>query len=183
MSIHSLHDLFGLMLITAEASADGSPPVHVQIVTVIICFLLVYWVLKRFAFGPLLAVIDERRDQIETDLKNAADIQEEAKKDRAEYEERLRKIEEEGRMKMQELITEGKRIAEAIQEKARAEAGVMIEKAQQNIQYETEKARVVLKEDMIKLTIQATEHLIRERLDDQKHRELISDFLTRIERN
>ncbi len=181
MSVHGLHELCGLIFIAAEESSD--PPVHVQIVTVIICFLLVYWVLKRFAFGPLLSVIDERRQKIEGDLKNASDIKKEAETNRLEYEERLRKIEEEAREKMQELIGEGKSVAESIQEKAREDASALIEKAQQNIQYETEKARAVLKDDVIRMTIEATEHLIQERLDDQKHRELIGDFLNRIERN
>lgn len=164
-----------------EAHETGSP--LPKITTVIICFLIVFWVLKKFAFGPLLAVLDERSGQIKKDLERAADLRNQAAAERDEYEQHLRRIEEESRQKMQEMITEGRRISTTIQENAQKQAAAILEKAQQNIQFEMEKARAVLKAEVINLTIQATEHLIQERLDEPKQRELIGDFLTRIERN
>ncbi len=158
-------------------------PWYVQITTVIFCFLLVYWVLKRYAYGPILSIIDERRDKIQADLKEAADLRDKVDQDQKDYEERLRNIQEEARQEMQKLINEGKGIADTIREKARQDASAILEKAEKNIQFEMEKARAVLKEEVVDMTIRATEQLIKERLDDSKHKELIGDFLSRIERN
>ena len=177
------HAVPGLLILTAEGSAEEGAHLVPQIVTVIIGFLIVFWVLKWFAFRPLLAVIDERRNQIAADLKRASDLQKQAEAERAEYEGHLRRIEEEARQKMQEMIDEGKRIAVVIQENARKQAEAIAEKAQQNIQYEMEKARVTLKGEIVDLTILAAEHLLKERLDDAKQRDLIGSFLSQIERN
>ncbi len=44
------------------------------------------------------------------------------------------------------------------------------------------KAKVQLKNDMVNMTISAAEKIIRERLDDAKHRELIGNFLDNVEK-
>lgn len=177
VSLQGLHFLGGSM-----ALAAGNPA-WVDVITVIVCFLLVYWVLAKFAFGPILQAIDARRDQIDSDLKRAEQHRVEAEVDRTRLEERLKNIEVETRAEMQKAIAEGKRLADEIREQARQQADAMLEKANKNIEYETQKARESLKQDVVRLTIEATERLIQERLDDNKHRELIGDFLNRLERN
>lgn len=182
----SLVDLYGvseLVIVASESGGHGGANLIAQIGNVILGFLIVFFILKRYAWGRILAIIDERREKIESDLERAEKLQQQAESDKKELDDRLANIEEESRAKMQELIGEGQRIAQKIQDEARDQATQMIEKAQQNIQLETEKARVALKEEIINLTISATEQLIKERLDDEKHKQLIGDFLNRIERN
>lgn len=180
MNAHVLNELSDMMVV---AAAGGTENPVAKVVTVIICFLLVYWILQKYAFGPILGAIDERREQINADLKKAEEERQQAQSERDQLEERLRNIEDEARERMQEAINDGKRIAEEVREQARQQAEGMIEKAKQNIEYETHKAREELKQDVVKLTIQATEHLLHERLDDNKQRELIGDFLNRIQTN
>jgi len=127
--------------------------------------------------------LDKRRDQVESDLKRAEDLKNEAAKERDELEERLKQIEEEGRAKMLESINEGKRIAASIQDDARKKADEMLEKAENNIQMEMDKARVELKNEIIELTLKATEKMVQEKLDDEKHRQLVNSFLDQLERN
>ncbi|MBD3265634.1 F0F1 ATP synthase subunit B [bacterium] len=179
MSFHSLQNLTAFIV---TGAGMGEQSTTAKIVTVIVGFLLVYWVLKKFAFGPLLAVIDERRERIENDLQRAETVRQQAEQERAELDERLKNIEDEARHKMNELVSEGKRISTTIQEEARQQADGMIEKAKMNIQLETEKARQTLKNEVINMTMTATERMVRESLDDSKHRELIDEFITEIER-
>ncbi len=165
------------------ASEGGAENYFGQVIITIIVFLLVYWILKEYAFDPILSIIDERRDKIAEDLKKAEDLQQEAKRERDELDERLRNIETEARAKMQELISEGKEISKSIQDKAHVEASAILEKAQKNIQAETERARVELKHEIVSMTLQATEKLIHEKLNDEKHRQLVDNFLSEVERN
>jgi len=181
VELASLPFLIGQTVLTAGGVEQA--PMHVQVLTHIVCFFIVFWILKRFAFGPILEVIDERRERIQSDLQQAEELRKKADADHRALEERLSHIEEEARARMQELIAEGRRVAESIQESARRESAEMIQKAQKNIEYETEKAREVIKKDIINMTIEATEHLLKQRLDDAGHRQLIGDFLARIERN
>jgi len=184
MSLYDIYALCGQILVAAEeshAAESASSKVPAEIITVMVCFVAVYLLLKKYAFGPILTVLDERSHRIESDLKRAEELQRKAETDRATLEERLNKIEGEARERMQELVAEGKRVADSIKEKAQQESAALLEKAQKNIEYETQKARVTLKKDVIEMTVEATERLINERLDDEKHRQLIGDFLTRIE--
>jgi F-type H+-transporting ATPase subunit b len=169
--------------VAVVSAAGGGPPLYAQIITHIVCFFIVYWVLKRYAFGPILGIIDERRNAIEKDLNRAEEMRIKSEEEQKQIEARLRGIEEESRMRMQELLNEGKQAADEIREKGRADAEDLLEKAKQNIQYETQKAREELKTEIVNMTILASEHLIKERLDDEKQRSLIGDFLNRIERN
>jgi F-type H+-transporting ATPase subunit b len=182
VSFSHLHYLAGQTL-AATAENGNEVTTLAMVTTVILSFLLVFWVLKKFAFAPLLSVIDERREKIENDLQRAEQIRAEAAAEKAELDERLQNIENEARQKMNELVNEGKRISASIQDEARKQADDMIEKAKTNIQLETEKARETLKAEVIDLTIRATERMIRDSLDETKHRNLINDFIEQIERN
>lgn len=177
--------MLSIQVVTAAEEAHGNegPPILAQIVTVIVCFYVVYWVLKRYAFGPILSVIDERTEKIESDIKRAEEVRRQVEADHAEAEQRLRNIEEEARVKMQSMMAEARQLATTVQQKAQKDSAELLEKARQNIEYETEKAREVIKTEIVNLTIQSTEHLIKERLDDPKHRQLIGDFISQMERN
>lgn len=178
---HSVLQALNQVVITA--SEGGALKYFGEIITTIIVFLLVLWILKEYAFDPILSIIDERRDKIASDLKNAEDLQKQAAEEKAELDQKLREIETVAREKMQELIAEGKAIAQQIQEKAQKDAADTLEKAQSSIKAETEKARIELKQEIVKLTLQATERMIHEKLDDQKHQDLINTFLSDVERN
>lgn len=180
MSLLSLHTINGLATIASEGT---EPSALAAVVTNLVCFLLVIWILKRYAFGPMLKIIDERRETIESDLKKAEAIRVQAAAEKAELDEKLRNIQDEARQKMLEIVNEGKRIADSIQEDARVKAEAMIEKAKTNIQLETEKAREIIKTEVVNMTLAATERLIHANLDDSKQRDLINDFITQIERN
>jgi F-type H+-transporting ATPase subunit b len=185
MSLYHLSIISAQVIAAAEGTPEASagPSIPAMMVTVIVGFLVVYWILKTYAFGPVLDMIDQRTDKIESELKRADDARLQAEADRSEAEERLRNIEEEARVKMQAMMSEARQLADSIQQKAQTSAADLLDKARQNIEFETEKARETIKSDVINLTIVAAEHLIKEKLDDPKQRELIGDFLTRIERN
>jgi len=184
MSLFELSLLSGQLVVAAEeAHGSEGPPLVAQIVTVIVCFIVVYWILRRFAFGPVLGIIDERAKAIENDLKRAEDARLQAETSRAEAEARLRHIEEEARVKMQAMMAETRQLADALHQKAQRDAADLLEKARTNIEYETEKAREIIKTEIVNLTIGAAERLIKEELNDDKHRQLIGDFINQIERN
>ncbi len=180
----NLDILYALQLSAVSAAEGGSASqIIAQVITTLVGFGIVYWILKTYAFGPILSVLDERSEKVESDLQRAEDLRNQAEADKKALEDRLQNLEAESREKMLESINEGKRIASNIQEEARKKADEMIANAERNIQFEMEKARVELKEDIINLTLQSTEKLIQERLDDDKHKQLIGNFLEQIERN
>lgn len=153
-----------------------------QLITHIIGFVIALWILKKFAWQPLLGLLDERRERIknsfdEIDAKNA-----EAESLNQQYQAKLRDIDAEARKRLNEAVQEGEKIAAKIKDDARNDAKDVMARTKSEIEQDFAKARIQLKEDVVNLTINATEKIIRERLDTQKHRELIGRFIEDVEK-
>ena len=145
-------------------------------------FLITLWILKRFAWGPLLDLIDERREKIVGEFETIDREKEKAEALNLEYAAKLREIDSERRTKIVEAVNEGKKIAEEIQASARNEAQEIRRKSKSELERELAKAKVQLKNDMVSLALAATEKLLREKLEEAQHRKLIGDYIDELEK-
>ena len=68
----------------------------------VILFLIVYWVLNKYAFGPVLKMLDERRRRIEEGQHNAEKIKKQLAEAELRYQEVLRKANEEATKLLEE---------------------------------------------------------------------------------
>ena len=152
-----------------------------QIATVIIAFFLVMATLYAVAWKPVINLIDERRESIRKEFDSIDRKQADLDSKIRDYEERLRQIDAEARDRMNKAIDEGKRTATALVDDARKTAEDMKAKAVTDIRIELEKARVELRNDIVKLTIGATEKLLKSELNDDRHRVLVGSFITELE--
>jgi F-type H+-transporting ATPase subunit b len=152
-----------------------------QIITHGIGFLIALWILRRFAWKPLLALLEERREKIKGSFDEIDQKQEAADKLNEEYQQKLRDIDAEARKRLTAAVNEGEKIAGRIKEDAREEAKQMISKAKDELERDVAKARVALKEALVALALTATEKIIFERLDDTKQRELVGRFIDDLE--
>ena len=134
--LHQLPDLLSATLITAEGGGHGTGQIVVMIVTHIIGFLIVFWILKKFAWRPLLNVMDQRRDKIASELKRIEDLNREAEERREEYEKRIETIETEARERINAAVSEGRKVASEIQTNARRDAETIREKAHATVEIE-----------------------------------------------
>jgi F-type H+-transporting ATPase subunit b len=153
-----------------------------QLITHAVGFLITFWVLKKYAWGPLLNLMEERRNKIEQEFKDIELEKEKAAELTQEYETKLKGIDSERRAKLVEAVNEGKKIAEEIKAVAHEEVKVAGAKAAEELERDVVKAKVQLKSDMVNMTISAAEKIINEKLDDAKHRELIGGFLDNVEK-
>ena len=153
-----------------------------QILSQAFSFLILLWVLRRFAWRPLLGLLDERRQRIEEDLRHIAQSKEDVARLQAEYAKKLAAIHEEARVKIQEAILEGKRIAIDIQEQARAQANTVLTKSKETVELELAKARVTLRDQIAGLTVEALERVLRQKLDAKLDRQLVDTVLDELER-
>lgn len=152
-----------------------------QILTHMAGFLITFWVLKRFAFGPLQKMLEDRREKIRHDFDEADRAKSGAEKLEADYALRLKNIETEARQKIQEAVKEGRRISAELKEQAHAESRGIIEKAKADLVRDIATARVQLKEEIVAMTLAATQKVMNESLDDQRHRKLINEFIDQLE--
>ncbi len=151
-----------------------------QVVTQVLGFLLLVWILRRFAWGPLLGVLEARRQKIVGEFQEADRRKAEAAELKARYESELRGIEAQARQRLMEAVTEGQKVAGEIKAQAQEEAQRRVERANDEIARENEKAKEILKQRIIALSIGAAEKILRQKLDEDTQRRLASEFVEEV---
>ncbi len=140
-------------------------------------FLTLLGILGKFAWGPILGVVQAREDGIQETLDRAANERDEAAKLLAEHREQMA----DARRQSQQMIAEGKeageRVRQDIEEKARAEGDAMIERARESIEREKDAALDELRRESVDLALAAAAKLVQETLDEEKDRELVMGFI------
>ncbi len=140
-------------------------------------FLTLLAILWKFAWGPILSMVQEREHGIQGTLDQAANEREEAAKLLEEHRQQMA----DARRQAQQMIAEGKeageRVRKDIEEKARAEGYAMVERARESIEREKEAALDELRKESVDLALAAAAKLLQESLDEQKDRELVMGFI------
>lgn len=135
-----------------------------------ILFAIVYWVLNRYAFGPIVDVLAERRRRIAEAQDNAEKIKQQLAEAEQRYNEMLAKADAEAKA----LIEEARQSAEAVREKrvqeAAAEAEGVVRKAHESIEQDRRKMEAEVKAAMVGLVAATTSKVSGKILtaDDQK---------------
>ncbi len=150
------------------------------VLTQIVGFLLLFWILKKYAWKPILGMLEERRQKIADEFQKIEETQADVNKLKEDFEAQVRKLDQIARDKETAAIAEGQKIAQEIQVKAREEAKEIIEKAKENINLEITKAKVELRNQIVAFTLQATEIIIKEDIDDAKHRDKINSLIDEV---
>jgi F-type H+-transporting ATPase subunit b len=151
-----------------------------QVLTQIAGFVLLVWALRQWAWSPLLAMLEARREKIAGEFRHAEQLQAEAGDLKGRYEQELRGIEAEKRQRIQEGVAEGQKLAGEIRAQAQAEAVQRLERAQEEIDREREKAKELLKQQMVALSMRAAEKILRQKLDDATQRRLAGEFIDEV---
>jgi F-type H+-transporting ATPase subunit b len=140
------------------------------------------WILRRYAWKPLLGLIDERRQKIIDEFKEIDDKNAEADKFKAEYADKLKNIEAERRQKIAEAVNEANKLASDIKISAQEEARGIITRTNEQLGRDVAKAKIALKEEMVAITLSAAEKILHEKLDEAKEREMIGRFIEEVEK-
>lgn len=152
------------------------------ILTHMLGFVIMVLLLKKFAWKPILGILEERRNKIKSEFEHIDQEKTEVSEVKADLEAKLKDIDNISRQKLNEAVSEGQKIAAEIKEQGREEAKEIIERAKAELARDVEKARAQLKEDMVNITVAAAEKLIRSRLDATEHRRMISEFIDGVEK-
>ena len=143
----------------------------------IVCFLIALFVLRRYAFGPIQAAIDARRERIRQSLEEADRAREEA---RALIEEH-RKLIARAKADAEEILAEARKVAESQKRRLRDELEEdrqrRLEETSRQIEAETQRALEQIRAEVAELTIIATSKVTGKVLDRDDHRKLIEDAI------
>lgn len=150
----------------------------------LIAFSAVFFILKKFAWKPILNAIKAREDSITEALLSADKAKEEMQKLQADNE----KIIAHAKSERDNIIKEAREIKESMiedaKERATIEADKVIGKAREAIKSEKASAIKDIKEEVAKLSVVIAEKILREKLEvDTEQKELIDKYLRDVKLN
>lgn len=147
----------------------------VKFIATTVNFCIVLWVLHRFAYRPLLKMLDERKERIAESMANAEKI----KAELAATQEQRAKALAEANTQAQKLIDEARRSAEAVRERtvadARQQAENELRRAQQQIAVERERMLTEARRDIVNLVVLTTARVTGKVLTPDDHRRLTDE--------
>jgi F-type H+-transporting ATPase subunit b len=143
----------------------------------IICFLIALFVLKKYAFGPIQAMIDARREQIRRSIEEADNARDEARQLLEEH----KQLMNEARGQAEQILVEARKMSDAMEQRMRqeteAERQRRLEETRKEIAAETARALQQIRAEVAELTIEAASRVVGRALDSDRDRELITEAL------
>jgi F-type H+-transporting ATPase subunit b len=162
----------------AESSGIGALGVDGKAFVIqLVSFLLAFLVLQRFAFKPIMKIMEQRRQTIESGVA----LGEEMKQKQAELEKQIDQKLAEARKDADGIIAEARNAAKAagtdLEAKAKKRADGLVAAAEDRIVQDTKRARQTLERELVGLVSDATETIIGEKIDAKKDSQLIDRAL------
>lgn len=149
-----------------------------------IIFLVVLFILGKFAWKPILGALQTREDSIDEALKSAERAKEEIENLKTDNE----KLLAEAKLERDKMLKEATKIAQEIKDQAKADAqhigNKMAEEAKLAIESEKNEALRQIKNQVAELSLEITEKLLRKNLaDDKSQQELIKSYVKDLKLN
>ena len=142
--------------------------------------LILYIVLRKILFGPIMNMIESRQKEIDDIYSEAADYLADAQADREEYARKLEQVKEEGEKYMKNAVKRAQRREEEILREADMKAEQMIKRAEEMIELEKKQAVNDIKDQVSDIAIVIAQAVIERDIDDAEHSELIDSFISEI---
>jgi F-type H+-transporting ATPase subunit b len=143
-----------------------------NLIAQIILFFIVYWVLSKFAFKPIMAMLEERRRRIEEGQINAEKIKQQLAEAQIKYEETLARANAEAQRLIDEVKASGEKLAEEKRKAALAEAQEIVRRTQESLSLERERTMAELKKEVGRLVAETTEKVTQKILTPQDHQKI-----------
>ena len=147
----------------------------------IVSFAITLWVLKRYAFGPVQKLIDDRRDRIRQSIEEADRAREEARSLLEEH----RALIGQAKNQAEEILAEARKIADAQRERLRGEIEEdrqrRLEETQRQIDQATTQALGEIRREVASLSLLAAEKITRKTLTDADQQRLVDEALSEID--
>ena len=175
--------LFAQETTTTAEEEEGSliDVVPGLMVWTILTFLIVLWVLRRFAFGRIQGLIDQRRDRI----REALDEADKARSEARDLRELVKKERDEALAEREKILDESRRQAQRqldqARERADADLKERLEKNLEELEAENTRLREQIRRDVVELTLLASEKVTGKVLDEEDQRRLIDETIAEVD--
>ena len=150
-----------------------------DILATLVIFILLMMLLKKFAWGPLMGIMQQREDLIKSEIETAENSRLESQKMLDEQ----RSLLKDARTQAQEIVENAKKQGDVSREEiittARAESGRMKDAAVQEIANERDKAISAVREEVVALSLLAATKVLEKEISEEDNRQLINETIAK----
>ena len=147
----------------------------------ILTFLVLLVLLAKFAWKPLLALLDRREEMIRQSLDDADKAKQELQRLQQESKEILSKARVEAQSILAKSRSQAEKLKGELRQEAKVQADSILRDAEKQIQVETEKAIAVIKTEVVDLSLLVASKLIKKNLSKEDNQSLIEESLKQVE--
>lgn len=147
-----------------------------QLINTVLVFLL----LKKLLFKPVLGIIESREQDIQDNLAKGEIAKNQGISLKTEYEEKITRAKDEGQEIIKQATLRAEQKSTEIIFGAKEEATSLKEKATKDIDQERQKVMNEIKDDISDIALLAASKVIEKDIDKEKHEELINDFIKKV---
>lgn len=144
----------------------------------IINFLLILYLLKRFALKPFLKILNERKEKIERGVEKTAEAERRIKVIEEGKEKILKESREKASLILRKSEERGKEKEEEILKRTEEEKMRILAEAKRLGQIEVNKMKGEFSKKNLELVLNLTEKILKEKVDLKKDSEIIKSFLS-----
>ena len=167
-------------MLSAVVAEAGLITFNVTLLLQVVIFVLMAVFLWRFAWGPLVRVLEKREDRIEQGLRAA----EESEKRLAQVQEEVQRTLDEARSQARDIMTrahqEATADADEVRNRGRRDAEAQAQKALADIQAERDRALQELRAQVAALVVEASSRVLGQMIDERTHQRLIEESLQKV---
>lgn len=143
----------------------------------LINILVLFLFLKKFLFGRVNAMLDERARLVQEEMDKAKEEAQQAEKLRLDYENAMSDAKDEARRIIIDAQKNANAQSAAITQQAQEEAGRIVESARQELALERERSVASAQNEIVSLAMEAAEKVLGREIDDDANRAIMDAFL------
>jgi F-type H+-transporting ATPase subunit b len=148
----------------------------------VVVFAIFAWILGKFAWGPLLKIIDEREQGIRDNVASAEKAAAEAKAALAKHQEMLRGAGREREEILGRAVKEAEAARVELVEKARADAETIVTRAREQIERDKNEAIAEVRTQVADIAVEAASRIVKSSLSPEAQKKLVDDYITSLPR-
>jgi F-type H+-transporting ATPase subunit b len=147
------------------------------LLTQLISFIILFTLLKKFLYSPVIKMLEDRSEKIKSSLETAERVKQEAEQTTEVNETLMVKAREESQMLISEAREQARKIKDLEMEKSKEQIENERKRAIDEIKSEQEKIINNIRSEFSGLAISAAEKIVEKEVNEKNHDQLINSFL------
>jgi F-type H+-transporting ATPase subunit b len=148
--------------------------INYTLIAQIVNFIILLWVLAKFAYKPLLKAMDDRRNKIVKDMDSAEHARKDAEALKQEYAEQLKNARKEANEIIAKANAEAQKLHDEAVQQAQTERDEILQSGRDRVEAEKRKALLDVREQVIALSTEIAGRVLEQKLTSQQDQAMIA---------